>query len=59
MSPIYQYKCVDCGAVREEIRCVADRDRKINCLVCGTPARREQTPVTGVVKNPAVPRRNK
>jgi putative FmdB family regulatory protein len=57
--PIYSYRCADCGLVREEIRCIKDRDRKITCEKCGTPARREITPVTGIVKNPAVPRRVK
>lgn len=55
--PIYSYRC-DCGQVREEIRCIKDRDKKLFCD-CGTPMRREQTPVTGIVKNPAVPKKVK
>ena len=60
--PFYTYKCERCGATAEELRPMDDRNT--NPPVCyngDVPIDMKPviTPVAGVVRNPAVPRRSK
>lgn len=32
--PLYDYKCVKCGGVITELRCIADMDRPCECPKC-------------------------
>lgn len=32
--PIYEYRCAQCGAIREELRAISDRDDVLNCARC-------------------------
>lgn len=62
MPPIYQYECDSCGVDFTEIRCIADRNKRVLCPAsdCGRGSGKLVTaPVRGIVKNPAVPRKTK
>jgi len=54
--PMYSYQCDRCGAVEDQLRCIADRDKHGPCYRC-SGGRMEQI-VTGapmaLVRNPAV-----
>lgn len=65
MPPIYLYECSICGKTLEEMRCIASRDSLPYCY-CNVDHRgvanamqRVVTPVKGIVKNPAVPRKGR
>lgn len=32
--PMYEYRCINCGAVHEEYRRIIDRDKLCSCEVC-------------------------
>jgi putative FmdB family regulatory protein len=55
--PLFEYRCTVCLKTATEIRCIAERDKAPTC--CGVPMQREITPVHGVVKNPAVPKKTR
>ena len=63
MPPIYTYKCPNCGAEREELRAMDDRNK--DRPWCGSSEGCKQmelvtNPVAGIVRNPAAgPRRSK
>lgn len=38
--PIYEYKCLECGAITEELRPIKSRDDIKNCGTCGASAER-------------------
>jgi putative FmdB family regulatory protein len=64
--PLYQYRCPHCGETKVELLSMDDRDSFDHVPRCGpsslhplagtVPMRRMQTPVAGIVRNPAVPR---
>jgi putative FmdB family regulatory protein len=55
--PIYVYEC-RVGHQTEVICSIADRDKPVTCRQCGKKkTQRVATPVAGIVRNPAVPRR--
>lgn len=58
--PVYEYRCFECGHTQDEIRAIADRTANApecpHCELIMTPV---IGPVRGVVKNPAVPKRNR
>lgn len=58
--PLYEYRCENCKRTRQEMRLMAEREQKPlpDCWAC----KREMVfqisgPPTGIVKNPAVPRK--
>jgi putative FmdB family regulatory protein len=53
MSPIYEYKCPQCGFTETDLRDIEDRDNKFECRVCETDMKREAAAPRGDVKNPA------
>jgi hypothetical protein len=53
----YQYKC-DMGHVREEYRATEDRHAPVKCEKCGSEMALQVFPVAGIVRSPAVPRRD-
>ena len=55
---MYLYACSACGRLREDIRCIAQRADGPTCD-CGKQMDLQMTPVTGIVKNPAVPKESK
>lgn len=57
--PIYLFLCTKCGNDEERILCVAERDKDQVCTKCDYSMLRLQTPVRGIVKNPAVPKKVK
>lgn len=56
--PLYEYAC-KCGAGKTEMRTVVERNDAPKCDRCVVPMALIVSPVMGIVKNPAVPRRNK
>ena len=60
--PFYTYRCPRCGASAEELRPMDDAKKNLPvCYDGDVPIDMEPviTPVAGVVRNPAVPRRTK
>ncbi len=57
--PFYTYRCERCDITREDLKCMAARDKLPRCTTCKKPMPREIEPVAGVVKNPAVPKRSR
>lgn len=57
--PLYGYTCERCRATREEMRTIAEREDAPTCDRCRKPMKLVISPVTGIVKNPAVPRGSK
>ena len=43
--PLYDFRCTDCGAMHEELRSRAGRERATRCRACGAVA--ERVPVSG------------
>ena len=55
--PLYTYQCPNCGAQRNEMRTVEDRNNGSRCYrSCKAKMVLVITPVAGIVKNPAVPK---
>lgn len=62
--PLYVYRCPVCGHREEALVAIAGRDREGPACVHARPLGhvimiREQTPVAGIVNNPAVPRKRR
>lgn len=58
--PLYDYKCGICpSAERYAMRKIADRYIGPKCYRCGLNMHLIVSPVAGIVKNPAVPKRPK
>lgn len=34
--PMYEYRCVDCGEIYEQLRRMSDADRDLKCPKCGS-----------------------
>jgi putative FmdB family regulatory protein len=56
--PTYEYRCPQ-GHVAALLRPIADRAEPVRCPQCGVEAVRILSATFGVVRNPAVPRREK
>jgi len=59
VAPLYDYRCEDCENGRQDMRTVAERHDGPKCDFCSGQMKLVISPVAGVVKNPAVPRRSK
>ena len=59
--PLYEYYCALCNRYEMEMRLIVEREQKPlpKCGQCGDETKPVISPVRGVVKNPAVPRRSK
>lgn len=57
--PLYAYECATCGRQRDGLRKIEERNDAPNCYDCKVPMALIISPVTGIVKNPAVPRGSK
>ncbi len=60
--PFYLYRCPRCDATTEELRPMDDRNTNLPlCYNHDVPVEMEPTitPVPGIVRNPAVPKRSK
>lgn len=57
--PLYTYECAPCKATDMEMRLVDERHDTPICFRCKRAMKLVVTPVAGIVKNPAVPRRVK
>lgn len=51
--PLYEYKCVPCQKVREDMRTIDNRLKGPTCYICGDPMKLIISAVRGFVKNPA------
>lgn len=51
--PIYEYRCTFCEHRQEEIRCMADREKPLDCVKCDGSMVPAVSAVRGTVKNPA------
>jgi len=47
--PLYEFRCAKCGAKKEVIRRIAERDRPLVCSECRGSCAREMFPGTNVV----------
>lgn len=54
--PLYTYECPKCRKQTEMFRPICDRHLRVPCD-CGAAMELQISPVLGVVKNPAVPKR--
>ncbi len=43
MSPLYSFRCPECGVTQDWPRKVGERNRPIACLKCRVPMHREPT----------------
>lgn len=57
--PLYAYHCLPCVLAVLEMRTMDERHDAPVCFNCKQPMKLIITPVAGIVKNPAVPRRTK
>lgn len=57
--PLYEYICAKCKSGQEAMRTVEAREIAPECFFCKVPMALIVSPVAGIVKNPAVPRRPK
>lgn len=57
--PLYAYECRDCKVQRTDMRTVVERNDGPWCDRCKRKMNLIISPVAGIVKNPAVPRRSK
>lgn len=55
--PLYEYFCAACDKWRVDMRTIAERQDGPTCDRCRKPMSLVISPVVGIVKNPAVPRR--
>lgn len=56
--PLYVYKCDVCKAEAQDVRTIAERHDGPRCHRCGAVMVLQVSPVAGIVKNPAVPRKS-
>lgn len=56
--PLYSYHCKPCDASRLDVRKIDERHNGPKCDRCRRKMVLQVSPVSGVVKNPAVPRRH-
>lgn len=57
--PLYVFECAICNSQRSEMRTIEERNDGPECDRCRWPMILVISPVAGIVKNPAVPRRSK
>lgn len=57
--PLYEYRCDSCELETEELRTIANRDTRLACPRCTEPMRRVVSATPGVVKNPAVEKKQR
>jgi putative FmdB family regulatory protein len=57
--PFYDYHCDKCNSGTSQMRFVAEREDSPKCIFCDQKMRLVISPVAGIVRNPAVPRRSK
>lgn len=56
--PLYAYKCDVCKAEAQDVRKIDERHDGPRCHRCGAVMVLQVSPVAGIVKNPAVPRKS-
>lgn len=59
MPPLYVYECPICNAQRSDVRTIAERHDGPICRKCDWPMIIVLGATPGIVKDPAVPRRQK
>ncbi len=57
--PLYVYECPICNGQRSDMRTVDDRHAGPTCDKCNWPMILVPQAVPGIVRNPAVPRRQR
>lgn len=53
--PIYEYRCLDCNRVFEELRKIADKDKIIACPICSNTNTKLQFSAFGIAGGKAAP----
>lgn len=56
--PLYVYNCEPCRKDSLDVRTIEERHLSPKCDGCGKPMKLQISAVTGIVRNPAAPKKN-